>query len=80
MPGEVVVALCSLAGTLMGSIAGIVVSNKLVNYRIEQLEKKMDKHNSLQERIAILERDIKSAWRNADELKGRIGKMEEVLR
>lgn len=74
------VALCSLAGTLLGSVAGIVVSNKLVNYRLEQLERKMDKHNSLQERMAILERDMKTAWHASDELKARIGKVEEGQR
>jgi flagellar motor component MotA len=51
MATEVAVGLLSLAGTLIGSLAGIMVSNKLVNYRLEQLEKKVDKHNNLVERM-----------------------------
>ena len=55
MQPEVIVGLLSLLGTLIGSIAGIIASNKLTLYRIEQLEKKVDKHNNLIERTYILE-------------------------
>lgn len=55
MPSEVIVGLLSLAGTLIGSIAGIVASNKLTLYRVDQLEKKVDKHNNLIERTYKLE-------------------------
>ena len=36
---EIVVAICSLIGTLVGSLAGIMTANKLTTYRIEQLER-----------------------------------------
>lgn len=55
MPSEVIVGLLSLAGTLIGSVAGIIASNKLTVYRIEQLEKKVDKHNNMIERTYKLE-------------------------
>jgi len=45
----------SLMGTLAGTFGGILVANRLTNYRIEQLEKKVDKHNSVVERIAVVE-------------------------
>lgn len=55
MTSDIIVALIAAAGTLVGSFGGILVSNKLVNYRIEQLEKKVDKHNNLVERVYKLE-------------------------
>lgn len=55
MPSEVIVGLLSLTGTLIGSIAGIIASNKLTIYRIDQLEKKVDKHNQIIERTYKLE-------------------------
>ena len=55
MSDTVIVGLLSLAGTLMGSIGGIIATNKLTLYRIEQLEKKVDKHNNLIERTFHLE-------------------------
>ena len=51
MGESVVVALISLMGTLGGTLGGILVSNKLTNYRIEQLEKKVEKHNGVIERV-----------------------------
>ena len=55
MPSEIIVALLSMAGTAIGSISGVMAANKLTNYRIEQLEKKVDKHNTVIERTFKLE-------------------------
>lgn len=55
MNNTIIVAVLSLVGTLIGSMAGILTANKLVNYRIEQLEKKVDKHNQVIERVYKLE-------------------------
>ena len=57
MSETIIVALLSLAGTLMGSLFGILAANKLVVYRIEQLEKKVEKHNNVIERVYNLEKD-----------------------
>jgi len=57
MSDTIIVALLSLAGTLVGSIAGILTANKLTTYRIGELEKKVEKHNKVVERVYILERD-----------------------
>lgn len=55
MTDAVLVAFFSLIGTLGGSLLGILAANKLTNYRIEQLEKKVEKHNSVIERVYKLE-------------------------
>ena len=55
MPDVIVVGLLSLGGTLIGTLGGILAANRLTNWRIEQLEKKVDKHNSLIERTCKLE-------------------------
>ncbi len=53
---EVITALITLIGSLGGTFGGIIVSSKLTNYRIEQLEKKVEKHNQLIDRVYRLER------------------------
>ncbi|MFV0239161.1 MAG: hypothetical protein ACK5H4_03850 [Lacrimispora sphenoides] len=55
MPTEIMVALISLAGSGVGAFVGILASAKLTNYRLEQLEKKVDKHNTVIERTYKLE-------------------------
>lgn len=64
MYGEIIVAVLSLIGTLIGSYSGM----KLMSYRIEQLEKKVDKHNNFAERIPIIEEQIKVANHRIDDL------------
>lgn len=55
MSETIVVGLLSLAGTLIGTLGGIIASNKLTAYRIQKLEEKVDKHNSMIERTYKLE-------------------------
>ena len=57
MESTVIIALISFVGTLIGTFGGIITSNKLTNYRIEELEKKVEKHNKVVERVYILEKD-----------------------
>ena len=57
MSDSVIVAILSLIGTLGGTFGGILVSNKLTTYRIEQLEKKVQAHNNFDTRIHKLETD-----------------------
>lgn len=61
MSENITIALITLVGSGLGSLVGILASAKLTNYRIEQLEKKVDKHNSVIERTCLLEEQIKVA-------------------
>ena len=54
MQGEILVAGISFLGTCVGSWGGL----KLMSYRIEQLEKKVEKHNSVIERVFKLEQKV----------------------
>lgn len=53
----IVVSLLGLAGSAVGSLCGVLINTKLSNYRIEQLEKKVDKHNNIIERVYGLEQN-----------------------
>jgi hypothetical protein len=55
MNDAVAVALLSLIGTAIGSFGGILSTQRLVKYRLEQLEGKVDKYNNVSERVAELE-------------------------
>lgn len=58
MSETVMVSILSLIGTLAGTFGGILVSAKLTNYRLEQLEKKVEKHNNFAERMPVVEKEI----------------------
>ncbi len=71
MEPEVAVALLSLAGTLGGSLLGVIASSSLTRYRIEQLEKKVQAHNSLVERTYKLEGQMTEVQHDVRDLKER---------
>ena len=56
MSESILVSILSLFGTLIGSLCGILTANKLTLYRIQQLEKKVEKHNSVIDRVYTLEK------------------------
>lgn len=78
MPTEIVLAIISFAGSVVGTLAGILTSAKLTNYRIGQLEKKVDKHNTVIERTykleeaqAVIQEQIKVANHRISDLEER---------
>lgn len=75
MSETIVIALLSLFGTLLGSLGGILTANKLTNYRIQELEKKVEKHNNVITRVyelekheAVIDEEIKVANHRIDDL------------
>lgn len=75
MTETLIVALLSLVGTLAGSLGGILTANKLTNYRIQQLEEKVEKHNKVIERVynlekheAVMEEEIRVANHRIEDL------------
>lgn len=75
MSAEVITAALSLVGTLVGTLGGIALSSNLTNYRIEQLEKKVEKHNNLiartyklEQEFAVMDEKVKVANHRIDDL------------
>lgn len=69
MDSTIVVALVSFAGTVIGTIGGIMATNKLVTYRLEQLEKKVDLHNNAVERLFKVEGKMEEVQHDIKDLK-----------
>lgn len=70
MSEAIVVALLGFAGTLLGSLFGVLAAQKLTQYRLAQLEDKVNKHNNLIERTFKLEGRMTEAEHDIKDLKG----------
>ena len=64
---EIILSLLSALCSLIGSLGGILVTSKFNLYRLEQLEKKVDKHNHLVERMYEIEKTVTTATSLYDE-------------
>lgn len=60
MPSEILIALITVSGSLLGSIVGALASSKLTNYRLEQLEKKVENLSDVTQRLALIEQRMDS--------------------
>ena len=69
MDNSVLVALLGFAGTLVGSLFGVLAAQKLTQYRLGQLEEKVSKHNNLIERTFKLEGQMQEAEHDIQDLK-----------
>lgn len=61
MGTEILVAVLAFAGTVLGSLFGVIAASKVTNFRLQALEKKVDKHNQVVERMYKLEAQMKTA-------------------
>lgn len=75
MTTEIIVSLIGLLGSFLGTLSGIMINTRLTNYRIAQLEKKVDKHNQVIDRVykleqhsAVIDEDIKVAGHRISDL------------
>lgn len=71
MNPEVLHALISAISVVLSGLISAIVSNKLMKYRIEQLEKKVDKHNSVIDRTYHLEAQVEVLENEIDNLKNK---------
>lgn len=77
MSDAVVVALIGLIGSGAGAFGGILVSSRLTQYRLEQLEKKVQAHNNLIERTYKLEETAEVQEEKIRVINHRINDLEE---
>ena len=73
MQGEIIVAAFSLIGTCIGSWGGL----KLMSYRIEQLEKKVDKHNNFAQRMPVVENEVQDMKQDIYDIKADIKELKK---
>lgn len=66
------VAILGMVGTGFGSMLGVVAASKLTQYRLKQLEEKVNKHNSIIERTYKLEGEVTECQHDIRDIKSRI--------
>ena len=71
MSSEMWIAILSFAGTVIGAALGCIASAKLTQYRLVQLERKVEKHNSVIERTFTLEGQMHEVQHEIRDLKGK---------
>ena len=79
MLAQIIVAILSFAGTAIGTLGGIIASAKLTNYRIQQLEKKVEEHNNFVRRMPVIEEKIAVANNRISDLEKVVGMTKPIV-
>ena len=69
--------VASLIASLVGTFAGIITSAKLTNYQINELKKRVDKHNDVIERTYKLEEHCKYVDERIEKLESEVENYEK---
>lgn len=80
MSDVIIVGILSLVGTLAGAYLANRKSSALIAYRLEELEKKVDKHNTVIERTYALEERASVMEEKLDVANHRIKDLEDAAK
>jgi len=80
MTEAIIVGLLAFFGTALGAVGGIIAAARLTNHRLQQLEKQVEKHNNLVERMVAVEQSTKSAHHRVDGTNERVKALETTRR
>ena len=64
---EIATALITSGSSVFVAVFSIIINNRLIGYKVDELKKQVEKHNNLVEKVAVLERDNKTAFNKIDE-------------
>ena len=79
MADTIVVALIAAGASICAQVIISFRTNSIINYRLGELEKKVEKHNQIVERMAVMEKDIKTAFIRIDNLKDDIKEIQHDI-
>lgn len=69
MTPEIASTLITSGASLAVAIVSVIANNRILGFKVDELAKKVEKHNNLVERVAVIERDLKTNWNRVDEVK-----------
>lgn len=78
MTEAIVVALITGGVTLVGTVISNMLNHSKTIYRIDQLEKKVEKHNNLVERMYLCEGQIKVLEEKQKDLDGDLSDLKKA--
>lgn len=64
---------------MLVAVISIIMNNRILGYKVDELKKQVEKHNNLIERTAVVERDLKTAFSRIDDIRDDITRLNDHL-
>lgn len=69
MDATITIALISSASSLIVAVISVVMNNRILGYKVDELKKQVEKHNMVVEKVALLQQETSTQWKRIDELR-----------
>lgn len=69
MDATITIALITSASSLIVAVISVVMNNRILGYKVDELKKQVEKHNQVVEKVALLQQETSTQWERIDELR-----------
>lgn len=69
MDTNIVIALITSASSLLVAVVSVIMNNRILGYKVDELKKQVEKHNQVVEKVALLQQETSTQWKRIDELR-----------
>lgn len=69
MDATITIALITSASSLLVAVISVVMNNRILGYKVDELKKQVEKHNQVVEKVALLQQETSTQGKSIDELR-----------
>ena len=77
---EITIAIITSASSLIVAVISIIMNNRILGYKVDELKKQVEKHNQVVEKVALLQQDNATQWKRLDELQKYIEELKKEVK
>lgn len=80
MDTNIVIALITSASSLLVAVVSVIMNNRILGYKVDELKKQVEKHNQVVEKVALLQQETSTQWKRLDELRKDVEELKKEVK
>lgn len=80
MDATITIALITSASSLIVAVISVVMNNRILGYKVDELKKQVEKHNQVVEKVALLQQETSTQWKCIDELRNDVEDLKKEVK
>lgn len=80
MDATITIALITSASSLLVAVISVVMNNRILGYKVDELKKQVEKHNQVVEKVALLQQETHTQWKSIDELRNDVEALKKEVK
>ena len=80
MDTNIVIALITSASSLLVAVVSVIMNNRILGYKVDELKTQVEKHNQVVEKVALLQQETSIQWKSIDELRNDVEALKKEVK